>query len=132
MITRNEILKLFGTDYPTPDGTCIRDYIHVEDLPRAHVRALEYLDSNLGSLVVNVGAGNDHSVREVIKLAEKISGLTVPIIESERRPGDPASIFADPAYELEKLNWRPQLSLEDIVSSSYDWYRANPEGYLRQ
>jgi UDP-glucose 4-epimerase len=129
MITKNETLKLFGTDYPTPDGTCIRDYIHVEDLARAHVKALDYLDSNLGSIVVNVGTGNGHSVREVIRLAEKISGLTVPIIESERRPGDPPTIFADPAYAREKLSWQSELNLEDIVRSSYEWYVTNPDGY---
>jgi len=132
MITKNETLKLFGTDYPTPDGTCIRDYIHVEDLARAHVKALDYLDSHLGSLVVNVGTGNGHSVREVIRLAEKISGLTVPIIESERRPGDPPTIFADSAYAREKLSWQSELNLEDIVRSSYEWYVANPDGYSPQ
>ena len=131
MITKDETLKLFGTDYPTPDGTCIRDYIHVEDLAHAHVKALDYLDSDLGSLVVNVGTGRGHSVREVIDLAEKISGLKVPIIETERRAGDPPSIYADPEYARRKLNWQAQLNLEDIVRSSYQWYIANPDGYLK-
>ena len=129
MLTRNETLKLFGTDYPTRDGTCVRDYIHVEDLARAHVLALDFLEQRNNSLIANVGTGHGHSVREVIQMAEKVSGLSVPYEEVGRRPGDPPTIFADPSFALESLNWKSEFSLEDIVRSSYNWYRKNPAGY---
>ena len=129
MLTQSESLKLFGTDYPTPDGTCVRDYIHVEDLARAHVAALDHLEKGRGSLAVNVGTGRGHSVREVIKMAEDVSGLTVPVVEVDRRPGDPPEIFADPRMARDVLNWKADLGLREIVSSSYNWYVANPHGY---
>jgi UDP-glucose-4-epimerase GalE len=129
MLTGSETLQLFGTDYPTPDGTCVRDYIHVEDLARAHVRALDFLDSDRGSLTVNVGTGRGHSVREVIDMAEKVSGLKVPITQVGRRPGDPPAIYADPSFAKRQLDWSAELNLEDIVQSSYRWYVANPNGY---
>ncbi len=131
MLTRNETLKLFGTDYPTRDGTCVRDYIHVEDLARAHVLALDFLEQRNNSLIANVGTGHGHSVREVIQMAEKVSGLSVPYEEVGRRPGDPPTIFADPSFALESLNWRSKFSLEDIVRSSYNWYQKNPTGYRK-
>ena len=129
MLTGNETLKLFGTDYPTHDGTCVRDYIHVEDLARAHVMALNFLDEDKGSLIVNVGTGHGHSVREVIDMAKKVSGLNVPYEVVGRRLGDPPMIYADPAFAQESLNWKSQLGLEEIVRSSFDWYQKNPSGY---
>ena len=129
MLTGNETLKLFGTDYPTQDGTCVRDYIHVEDLARAHVMALDFLDKDEGSLTVNVGTGHGHSVREVIEMAEKVSGLTVPYEVVGRRLGDPPTIYADPAFAQESLNWKSELDLEEIVRSSFNWYQKNPNGY---
>lgn len=129
MLTENETLELFGTDYPTPDGTCVRDYIHVEDLARAHVSALDFLSNGRGSLIVNVGTGRGYSVREVINMAEKVSGLTVPIVETQRRVGDPPSIYADPSIAQSELGWNAELDLESIVRSSYQWYVANPDGY---
>ena len=129
MLTGSETLQLFGTNYPTPDGTCVRDYIHVEDLARAHVHALDFLDSGRGSLTVNVGTGRGHSVREVIDMAEKVSGLKVPLVEVARRPGDPPAIYADPSYAQQMLDWNAKLNLEDIVKSSYEWYVAHPTGY---
>jgi UDP-glucose-4-epimerase GalE len=129
MLTGNETLKLFGTDYPTRDGTCVRDYIHVEDLARAHVMALNFLDEDKGSLIVNVGTGHGHSVREVIDMAEKVSGLNVPYEVVGRRLGDPPMIYADPTFAQESLNWKSQLGLEEIVRSSFDWYQKNPSGY---
>ena len=131
MLTGSETLQLYGTDYPTPDGTCVRDYIHVEDLARAHVNALEFLEAGKGSLTVNVGTGRGNSVREVINMAEKVSGLKVPYVESPRRPGDPPEIYADPSFAREKLGWSSELNLEDIVTSSYNWYVANPLGYTK-
>ena len=129
MLTGNETLKLFGTDYPTQDGTCVRDYIHVEDLARAHVMALDFLDKDEGSLTVNVGTGHGHSVREVIEMAEKVSGLTVPYEVVGRRLGDPPTIYADPSFARESLNWKSELNLEEIVRSSFNWYVKNPTGY---
>ena len=129
MLTGNETLKLFGTDYPTHDGTCVRDYIHVEDLARAHVMALNFLDEDKGSLIVNVGTGHGHSVREVIDMAKKVSGLNVPYEVVGRRLGDPPMIYADPAFARESLNWKSELNLEEIVRSSFDWYQKNPSGY---
>jgi UDP-glucose-4-epimerase GalE len=129
MITGSETLNLYGTDYPTPDGTCIRDYIHVEDLARAHVLALNHLEAGRGSLVVNVGTGRGNSVREVIDMAETVSGLKVPYIEVGRRAGDPAEIYADPSFALETLGWSAEFGLEEIVTSSYNWYVKNPNGY---
>lgn len=129
MLTGNETLKLFGTDYPTQDGTCVRDYIHVEDLARAHVMALNFLDKDKGSLTVNVGTGHGHSVREVIEMAEKVSGLTVPYEVVGRRLGDPPAIYADPSFARESLNWKSELNLEEIVRSSFNWYVKNPTGY---
>ena len=129
MLTGNETLKLFGTDYPTHDGTCVRDYIHVEDLARAHVMALDFLDKDKGSLIVNVGTGQGHSVREVIDMAEKVSGLNVPYEVVGRRLGDPPMIYADPTFAQESLNWKSELGLEEIVRSSFNWYQKNPSGY---
>jgi UDP-glucose-4-epimerase GalE len=129
MLTQSETLNLFGTDYPTPDGTCVRDYIHVEDLARAHVAALNHLQNGRSSIAVNIGTGSGHSVREVIRMAEEVSGLTVPLVEVARRPGDPPAIFADPRMAHQVLGWEAKLSLRDIVSSSYNWYVANPHGY---
>ncbi len=129
MITRSETLNLYGTDYPTPDGTCIRDYIHVEDLARAHVLALNHLEAGRGSLVVNVGTGRGNSVREVIDMAETVSGLKVPYVEVDRRAGDPAEIYADPSFALETLGWSAEFGLKEIVTSSYNWYVKNPNGY---
>jgi UDP-glucose 4-epimerase len=129
MLTGNETLKLFGTDYPTHDGTCVRDYIHVEDLARAHVMALDFLDKDKGSLIVNVGTGHGHSVREVIDMAEKVSGLNVPYEVVGRRLGDPPMIYADPTFAQESLNWKSKLGLEEIVRSSFNWYQKNPSGY---
>lgn len=130
MLTGVETLKLYGTDYPTPDGTCIRDYIHVEDLARAHVLALEYLEAGRGSLIVNVGTGHGNSVKEVIDMAETVSGLKVPYIEVGRRSGDPAEIYADPTFARDTLGWSAEFGLKEIVMSSYNWYVKNPDGYL--
>jgi UDP-glucose 4-epimerase len=130
MLTGSETLNLYGTDYPTPDGTCIRDYIHVEDLARAHVLAIDHLGAKKGSLVVNVGTGRGNSVREVIEMAESVSGLKVPYVEVDRRAGDPAEIYADPSFARESLGWNAEFGLREIVASSYNWYVKNPTGYL--
>ncbi|MBI4806090.1 MAG: UDP-glucose 4-epimerase GalE [Desulfovibrio sp.] len=119
-------VEIFGTDYDTPDGTCIRDYIHVADLAVAHIQALEYLQSKDQSLVVNLGTGNGQTVREVIRAVEKVSGKVTPVKEGPRRPGDPPGLYAyaDKAYKL--LGWKPQYGdIETIVGTAWKWHEKN-------
>lgn len=116
-------IEIFGTDYPTPDGTAVRDYIHVQDLAEAHVRALEHLLGGGGSLELNLGTGAGHSVREVIAAAERVTGRRVPRREAARRPGDPAVLVADTSRAGELLGWRPQLSdLDTILKTAWAWH----------
>ena len=117
---KRKALEIYGTDYPTPDGTCIRDYIHVSDLAEAHVLGLEYLEKG-DSTVLNLGTGQGYSVREVISAIEQISGKKVPATTSARRPGDPAHLIAYPAKAEKLLNWKAQRSLEQIVSTAWNW-----------
>lgn len=117
---KRKTMEIYGTDYPTPDGTCIRDYIHVNDLAEAHVLGLEYLDKG-ESTVMNLGTGHGYSVREVISAIEKISEKKVPITLAARRPGDPAQLIADPARAEKLLNWKATRSLEQIVSTAWKW-----------
>jgi len=116
-------VEIYGTDYDTPDGTCIRDYIHVTDLAVAHIQALEYLQDKDQSLIVNLGTGNGQTVREVIRAVEKVSGKTTPVKEGPRRPGDPPGLYAyaDKAYSL--LGWKPQYGdIETIVDTAWKWH----------
>jgi UDP-glucose-4-epimerase GalE len=122
-------LEIFGTDYPTPDGTCIRDYIHVNDLADAHLIALERLASGADSLAVNLGTGLGHSVRQVLLEIEQISGLNVPWQAAPRRPGDPPALVADPSQAAKLLNWKSTRSLHDIVTTAWNWMqKSNPSG----
>jgi UDP-glucose-4-epimerase GalE len=121
---KQKALQIFGTDYPTPDGTCIRDYIHVNDLAEAHVLGLEYLD-NGESTALNLGTGNGHSVRDVISTIERVTGKKVPADIAPRRPGDPPRLVADPSHAEKLLNWKAKRSLEDIVSSAWKWAQKN-------
>jgi UDP-glucose 4-epimerase len=115
-------VTIFGTDYPTPDGTGVRDYIHVEDLANAHVRALAYLRSGGESTTLNCGYGHGYSVREVLDMVQKIAGHPLDIRESARRPGDPATLVADAGRIRHELGWQPQLDdLATIVASSLRW-----------
>jgi UDP-glucose-4-epimerase GalE len=117
-------LHVFGTDYSTPDGTAIRDYIHVDDLARGHLLALEYLKDGGASTALNLGTGHGHSVREVVRAVEKQSGARVKSIESPRREGDPPALVADATLARRVLNWTPQCSdLIQIVASALDWHR---------
>jgi UDP-glucose-4-epimerase GalE len=113
-------LEIFGDDYPTPDGTCIRDYIHVNDLAEAHVLGLEYLAGG-NSVALNLGTGRGHSVQEVISTIERVSGREVPRRVAPRRPGDPAELVADPGRAEKLLNWKAKRSLEQIVSTAWHW-----------
>jgi UDP-glucose 4-epimerase len=123
-------LRVFGTDYETPDGTCIRDYIHVTDLVDAHLKALEYLFKGGISNVFNLGNGNGFSVEEVIEKTESVTGKKVPYEEVERREGDPARLVADSEKARKILGWNPsRQKLEDIIGSAWRWHSNKPEGY---
>jgi UDP-glucose 4-epimerase len=125
-------IEIFGTNYPTPDGTCLRDYIHVDDLGEAHRLALEQLQPGKG-LIYNAGTGKSHSVREVIRTAEEITGKKVPVKEAPRRPGDPPELVADGSKIRRELGWVPKYpELRPIVASAWEWHRRHPRGYEGQ
>jgi UDP-glucose 4-epimerase len=115
-------LRVFGNDYPTPDGTCLRDYIHVEDLAQAHINALDYLATGGTSMACNVGTGQASSVLDVLRMAEEVSGRSVPHEIAPRRPGDPTTVFADPTLVRAVLGWRATHDLREIVSSAWRWH----------
>jgi UDP-arabinose 4-epimerase len=115
-------IDIYGTDYPTPDGTAIRDYIHVQDLADAHLRALEHLAAGRASVALNLGTGRGHSVREVIRVAEAVSGRPVPCHETGRRAGDPPALVADPSLAVELLGWQASVSdIETIIRTALAW-----------
>ncbi len=117
---------IYGVDYPTPDGTCIRDYIHIVDLAQAHMLAMQPGKQGF----YNLGNGEGYSVREVIKMCEKISGKSIPAVEKPRRPGDPPRLVAAADRAISELGWKPKYpKLEDIVSSAWEWHKAHPNGY---
>ena len=123
-------LEVFGDDYPTPDGTCLRDYVHVSDLADAHVRALETIVETGKSGAYNLGTGHPHSVREVIDTVQRVVGRPVPWRLAPRRPGDPAVLFAAPNKAQAELHWTPRFAdLESIVSTAWNWHRTHPRGY---
>ncbi len=113
-------LSIYGDDYPTPDGTCIRDYIHVNDLAEAHVLGLDYL-SKSGSIAMNLGTGKGHSVKEVVEAVEHVTGHTVPTQIGPRRAGDPAVLVADPTLAERTLKWKAQRSIENIIDTAWKW-----------
>jgi UDP-glucose-4-epimerase GalE len=125
-------LQVFGADYPTPDGTCLRDYVHVSDLADAHVRALSAMVKTGASATYNLGTGRPQSVRDVIDAVERATGRSVPWTLGPRRPGDPAALYAAAARAREVLGWTPRLSdLDTIVQTAWNWHRAHPRGYPR-
>ncbi|MEY3164561.1 MAG: UDP-glucose 4-epimerase [Actinomycetota bacterium] len=115
-------VRVFGNDYPTPDGTGLRDYIHVEDLAQAHINALDYLATGGKSMACNVGTGQASSVLDVLRMAEEVSGRNVPHEIAPRRPGDPTTVFADPTLVRAVLGWRATHDLREIVSSAWRWH----------
>jgi UDP-glucose 4-epimerase len=126
---QRERIHVFGDDYPTPDGTCIRDYVHVEDLAAAHLAALERLEE--GKVIeVNLGSGVGYSVMQVINACRKVSGQSIPVVNSPRRAGDPAKLIADSALAKTLLDWQPKYTtIEQIVETAWNWHRSHPNGY---
>jgi UDP-glucose 4-epimerase len=123
-------LEIFGADYPTPDGTCIRDYIHVSDLAAAHVLALDALAAGAPSAVYNLGNGNGYSVLEVIQAAEEVVGRPINVRYGPRRPGDPASLVAGSARIMDKLGWQPRFAdLKMIIETAWRWHSTHPQGF---
>ena len=121
-------IEVYGNDYPTRDGTCVRDYIHVLDLAQAHILALRALDS--GSLIYNLGNGRGYTVREVIETARKVTGHAIPAVDGPRRPGDPPELVAGSDKLRRELGWQPRYpDLYDIVGSAWNWHQVHPNGY---
>jgi UDP-glucose 4-epimerase len=125
---KREKIEIYGDDYDTPDGTCVRDYVHVQDLARAHILALDALED--GSRVYNLGNGDGYSVREVIDTARDVTGADIPAEVGSRRPGDPPILIASSEKIRSELGWTPQHGdLEDIIASAWAWHQKHPEGY---
>ncbi len=124
-----EKVHVFGNDYPTPDGTGVRDYIHVVDLAKGHVAAIKKLEQKPGLFICNLGTGKGYSVLEVIKAYEKACGKTLPYVIDPRRPGDIASVYADPAKAKNELGWVAQYGIEEMCADSWKWQSQNPDGY---
>ena len=129
-LCQQEYVKVFGTDYETKDGTCIRDYIHVIDLAQAHILALENLDTN-PNRIYNLGNGEGYSVKEVIETAKKVTGKNIPIKEDKRRPGDPAVLIASSEFAKKELGWNPKFpDIESIIRTAWEWHCKFPNGYI--
>jgi len=125
-------VRIYGTDYPTLDGTCIRDYIHISDLIDAHLLALQALETH-DRLVYNLGNGEGYSVRQVIETARRVTGRPIPAVEVERRPGDAPRLVASAERIRAELGWQPRFpDLESIIASAWDWHRSRPDGYSRR
>lgn len=128
-IGKREKLSVFGKDYPTQDGTGIRDYIHVSDLATGHLKALKYINKISGIDAFNLGTGRGYSVLELIQCFEKISGIKIPYEITERRPGDVAICYADPSKAQNILDWKAQKNIEEMLADSWNWQMKNPNGY---
>ncbi len=127
---KRDKLMVFGTDYPTPDGTCLRDYVHVDDLSRAHIASFDKLDKPGTELDYNLGTGTPASVLEVIKIVEEVTGLKVPHEFTERRPGDVPEAYANPKKAIEELNWKFEFpNIRSIIETAWNWHRQHPNGF---
>lgn len=126
LLNKNKEIKVFGEDYPTEDGTCIRDYIHVDDLADAHLRAVDYLMRGGESTIINLGTGAGNSVHEVITKSEQITGLPIPKVVVERRAGDPAMLIADNNKAKTVLGWNPKYGIQEILETAWKWHK-NPK-----
>ncbi len=123
-------ITIFGTDYPTPDGTCIRDYVHVDDLASAHWLAIGATTPDTRE-IFNVGTGNGQSVMQIIEACEQVTGQTIPRELADRRPGDPPALVADPVKLKKQLGWQPRYTdIKDVVATAWQWHQANPAGYV--
>jgi UDP-glucose 4-epimerase len=120
-------IEIYGTDYKTEDGSCIRDYIHVNDIGRAHILALEALKNGKPSNTYNLGSGKGHSVKEIIKVCEEVSGRKINYVEGKRREGDPAVLIADYNKIKKELGWKPEYNLKEIIKSAWEWHSKHPE-----
>lgn len=130
---KRDKVAIYGTDYPTPDGTCLRDYIHVSDLAVAHILALEALQAGEPSAVYNLGNGQGYSVREVVDAVRRVTGRNFIVEEGPPREGDPAVLVASPHKIKKCLNWQPRYGeLEDIVRTAWKWHSSHPDGYGSQ
>ncbi|MFC1768590.1 UDP-glucose 4-epimerase GalE [Nanoarchaeota archaeon] len=125
---KRDSIKVFGTDYPTKDGACVRDFIHVKDLAKAHVLALNYNKSD----AFNVGTGVGHSVKEVIETVREVTGKEIKVVETERRAGDPPVLVANSDKIRSELGWKPEFDLKGIIETAWEWHSNNPEGYNDQ
>ena len=128
-IGRREYLSIYGNDYDTHDGTGVRDYIHVVDLAKGHVAAVRYIENHTGCEVFNLGTGTGYSVLYMVKAFNEANGLNLPYKIVDRRPGDIATCYADPAKSREKLGWTAEYGMEDMVRDSWNWQSNNPMGY---
>ena len=128
-VGRREFLSVFGDDYDTPDGTGVRDYIHVVDLAKGHVAAISYAAAHTGTEVFNLGTGTGYSVLDMVKSFERVNNVPVPYKITPRRPGDLATCYADPAKSREKLGWVAEKNLEDMCRDTWNWQKNNPNGY---
>jgi UDP-glucose-4-epimerase GalE len=122
-------IVVFGTDYPTRDGTAVRDYVHVDDLADAHVRALDFLESGGETTAINLGTGVGSTVREVIDCAREVSGVDIPSVDADRRAGDPSEVYGDNRRARELLGWETHHGLESILASAWRWHSTHPDGY---
>ena len=122
-------LGVFGDDYDTPDGTGVRDYIHVVDLALGHVRALKKVEEKTGLCIYNLGTGHGYSVLDIVKNFEKATGVKIPYVIKPRRPGDIATCYSDVTKAKEELNWEAQYDIKDMCADSWKWQKNNPNGY---
>jgi len=127
---RRENIKIFGTDYDTPDGTCLRDYVHVDDLSRAHIAVFDKLAEPGAGHFYNLGTGTPNSVREIINAVEEVTSLKVPTVEADRRPGDPPALYADSSKAQQELGWEIKFpAVKDIIETAWRWHKAHPDGF---
>jgi UDP-glucose 4-epimerase len=130
---RRPQLELYGTDYPTPDGTCLRDYVHVDDLSRAHIAVFPKLATPGAALFYNLGTGRPTSNREVIRAVEKATGKSIRVIERPRRPGDPPALYADSSKAQRELGWKVKFpNIEAIVATAWRWHETHPDGFKKK
>ena len=128
-VGKREKLSVFGNDYPTPDGTGVRDYIHVVDLAKGHVAAIDYAADNKGTEIVNLGTGTGYSVLDLVKSFERVNDIKIPYVIADRRPGDVAAMYADPQKAKDLLGWQAEKTIDDMCRDTWNWQKNNPNGY---